>query len=292
MSTIEKGPSSALPRFTHKSVQDAKVVVASHQDGVPIYAASSSAINWEVDHKAQAERVTREEVKGVPGAFLLHNVLTCRECEQFIQLSEKMGFQDALVTTSRGMVKSSDTRNNKRVIWQNERQFLNESVWKRIERSVPEVVEYGVDFERCGLNERVRFYRYTGGERFAAHYDGCYTRTSRNRSFLTFIIYLNDDEKRKGGETTFFMPPRKRKTTPIVERWGRKWKSISVKPRTGSALLFFHSHKLSPLHEGTALEAGCKYVLRSDVMYHVKEDKVKAKAKRTKSGQRQKQESV
>jgi hypothetical protein len=58
---------------------------------------------------------------------------------------------------------------------------------------------------------------------------------------LTFLIYLN--EGCEGGET--------------------RLPGASVSPRTGLGLLFQHLL----LHEGAALQAGVKYVLRSDVMF-------------------------
>jgi len=46
---------------------------------------------------------------------------------------------------------------------------------------------------------------------------------------------------------------------------------VKVDPKMGSALLFFHGpHASSPLHEGSLLKKGRKYVLRTDVMYKKK----------------------
>jgi len=52
-----------------------------------------------------------------------------------------------------------------------------------------------------GLNERLRYYRYAGGERFAPHVDLSHSDDVA-RSFLTIIFYLNDGFT--GGETDFF----------------------------------------------------------------------------------------
>jgi predicted 2-oxoglutarate/Fe(II)-dependent dioxygenase YbiX len=94
-----------------------------------------------------------------------------------------------------------------------------------------------------GANERLRFYRYQPGERFNAHYDGSFQRSDRERSLLTFMIYLNGDFE--GGETSFL---------DLGE---------SIKPAPGLALLFQHPI----LHEGCEVTAGIKYAIRSDVMY-------------------------
>jgi hypothetical protein len=58
------------------------------------------------------------------------------------------------------------------------------------------------------------------------------------------MVYLNDGFV--GGETVFFKPER-----------------ICVRPETGLALVFYHPQ----LHEGSLIERGTKYVLRTDVMY-------------------------
>ena len=61
------------------------------------------------------------------------------------------------------------------------------------------------------------------------------------RSELTLLVYLNEDFQ--GGATDF--------------------RGFQIQPRTGDALLFVHD----TWHEGAVLVSGCKYVLRSDVMY-------------------------
>jgi hypothetical protein len=95
-------------------------------------------------------------------------------------------------------------------------------------------------------------------EYFLPHLDGCFARSSKEQSHLTFIIYLN--EGFEGGETGFF---------PVPSRP----ESIKVNPKEGQALLFFHSGPLSPVHEGAPhfSKGKFKYVLRSDIMYKRKE---------------------
>ena len=61
------------------------------------------------------------------------------------------------------------------------------------------------------------------------------------RTFLTFIIYLNDDFE--GGETRF--------------------DEGIIKPQKGAAIIFPHELK----HEGLMVTKGCKTVFRSDIVY-------------------------
>jgi len=86
-------------------------------------------------------------------------------------------------------------------------------------------------------NERVRM-------RFAPHADGSFVRNEQEKSFYSFLVYLNEDFD--GGETTFFTEP-----------------EVSIKPQIGAGLLFQHPL----LHEGSIVNSGTKYVARSDIMY-------------------------
>src|SRR5262249_47622310 len=113
------------------------------------------------------------------------------------------------------------------------------------ERARPLLPAEWYGWELAGLNERLRFYRYDPGQRFAPHYDGYYERPDGERSHLTFMVYLNEDFE--GGTTRF-------------KQYGEP---LTVRPRTGLALVFYHHQ----LHEGAAVERGRKYVLRTDVMY-------------------------
>src|SRR6185369_7473946 len=51
------------------------------------------------------------------------------------------------------------------------------------------------------FNERLRLYRYDIGQQFDWHRDGYFQRPNGERSFFTFMVYLNDDFD--GGATSF-----------------------------------------------------------------------------------------
>jgi hypothetical protein len=88
-------------------------------------------------------------------------------------------------------------------------------------------------------------------------------------SQLSFLIYLNDDME--GGSTTFILPEEDPTTCDVGGGAGRRsggMVSRGVKVAQGGVLCFFHGqHPLSPLHEGSVVTAGTKYVVRSDVLY-------------------------
>jgi hypothetical protein len=75
-----------------------------------------------------------------------------------------------------------------------------------------------------GFNERFRFYRYDLGRKFALHSDGCFLRAAGERSYLRFMIYLNDGFE--GGATAFHG------TTPLIvtPQRARPWCSTTSFP--------------------------------------------------------------
>ncbi|CAF4553628.1 unnamed protein product [Rotaria socialis] len=80
--------------------------------------------------------------------------------------------------------------------------------------------------------------------------DGIYHRQdgSDETSFITVQLYLN--ENFQGGETTF------------LDYFDRS-RNVACKPLTGMVLIF--EHRI--YHEGSMLEKGRKYTVRTDVMY-------------------------
>jgi hypothetical protein len=175
-------------------------------------------------------------MKIAEGIWTIQNVLAEAECQEYISLAEVSGFTSAPITTMGGFEMRPDIRNNTRVILDDHDRARD--LWRRVRDHIPPVLE---GRQALGLNERFRFYRYDVGQYFAPHYDGFHRRIDGEQSLLTFMIYLN--ENFEGGETNFGV--------------------IVVRPVTGMALLFEHPL----LHQGVAVRAGRKYVLRSDVMF-------------------------
>merc|ERR1739845_258920 len=198
-------------------------------------------------------------------AFTCKNLLTENEASNLIKLSE----------TEIGYSKTSTRFYMGRDNWRAERvsPAFAEKIFERIKSELP---EYWYDKRRngqetkwklVGLNEFFMFYRYDPGNYFAPHRDGEYKRTytsyrnpnnpeppnkdlnerSGERSFITFIVYLNEDFE--GGATTFYK-------TGITN-------PVPCVPETGKALIFQHDI----LHEGSKLIKGQKYAFRTDVMY-------------------------
>ena len=173
--------------------------------------------------------------------------LSAAECEAYIQLGENIGYEEAPVSTAAGMVMIKDVRNNDRVMLDDPQRAAE--LWQRVRPFVPP--RFKKKWQPVGLNERLRFYRYDPGQQFDWHRDGCFERANGERSFFTFMIYLN--EGFEGGETSFLD-----KGQPV-----HAFEPFAVSPRTGMALLFHH-----PIaHKGEPVLRGRKYVLRTDVMF-------------------------
>ncbi|RFB79280.1 2OG-Fe(II) oxygenase [Methylovirgula sp. 4M-Z18] len=173
----------------------------------------------------------------------ISNLLNSEECDDYIRSSEAQHFEEAPVTTLAGMVMMKDVRNNNRVMIDDN--AMAATLYARIAPLVPPRVKK--KWRPIGLNERFRFYRYDPGQKFDWHLDGYYERDNGERSFFTFMIYLNDDFE--GGGTSFHD--------------ARDFGAFTVTPSKGMGLIFHHPIE----HRGDEVTQGRKYVLRSDVMY-------------------------
>ncbi len=171
-----------------------------------------------------------------PAIWALENFLTPQECQNLIDLSEKIGYAEAEVSLPSGATMMKGLRNNYRLLYTDK--ALAQQLWEKLRDHVPAQIDAS---EACGLNEQFRFYRYANAQRFKRHIDGRFKRNATEESRITFMIYLN--EGYTGGETTF--------------------DEVTIHPSTGTALCFIHELK----HEGCPVLSGTKYVLRSDVMY-------------------------
>jgi prolyl 4-hydroxylase len=174
--------------------------------------------------------------------FSLSDVLSPDECTSLTNTTEAQGFQAAPITVGPGKFRMApEIRNNKRVMF--DQPDLAGTLWQRIAEHMPTRVG---NQRALGLNERFRVYRYERGEQFNWHRDGAFHRSPSERSLFSLLFYLNDDFS--GGTTDFS---------------GVEEGIMQVRPQRGSALAFIHPL----LHRGAPVIQGCKYVLRTDVMY-------------------------
>jgi predicted 2-oxoglutarate/Fe(II)-dependent dioxygenase YbiX len=189
--------------------------------------------------------------------YLIHDFLSGPECSDWIARSERIGYADAPITVGAGRFEMrKDIRNNARVMIDDPE--AARALWARATPYLPREERMWL---ACGLNERLRLYRYDPGQRFAPHYDGAFERNPFEASRRTFMVYLNEVER--GGETVFYDD-------------GSLRADLRVRPEPGCALVF--AHRL--LHEGAPVARGRKYVLRTDVMYRLPDLLESASSKR------------
>lgn len=177
------------------------------------------------------------EVKNITkDIFLVENFLSKEECINYINQSEKLGYEEALVNVGNSYKRIDEIRNNDRVFLDSK--SLASDFFEKASPFIPHNIGNSI---AIGLNELFRFYRYKPKQQFKKHNDESFIRNENEASFYTFLIYLNDDFI--GGETTFG--------------------DIIIEPKKGSLLIFLHSI----LHQGNEIKSGVKYVLRTDIMY-------------------------
>lgn len=200
-------------------------------------------------------RVRREEVAA--GVYVLHDVMTPRECRRLVEVAEATGFTHA------GLAIGDDTyrvnlavRNNLRVVF--DAPALAGRLWARIRDRVDPRHE-GRPVR--GLNDRFRVYRYEVGMRFFPHVD-VRMQVPGGETRASLVIFLGD--RFEGGETRFF--ELKDRRARRGEGRGRKFDNrvrFALRPGIGGAVVFDHLL----LHEGAEVTAGVKYAVRSDLIY-------------------------
>ena len=180
-------------------------------------------------------------------AIVIQNVFSVPECMAMIEDTERRGYEQALLNIGGGrQVLATDYRRSSRCIVDSVDQAAE--IWKRVKEHVPPVWNHaGVEWRAVGLNERLRFLRYSPGDFFAPHCDGCYERENGERSFITLQLYLNEDFE--GGATAF------------LDTFSNA--AFSLQPKTGNVLIFQHDI----YHEGAEVTKGLKYAVRTDVMF-------------------------
>eukprot|EP00286_Rhodomonas_abbreviata_P019355 CAMPEP_0181297634 /NCGR_PEP_ID=MMETSP1101-20121128/5346_1 /TAXON_ID=46948 /ORGANISM="Rhodomonas abbreviata, Strain Caron Lab Isolate" /LENGTH=274 /DNA_ID=CAMNT_0023402587 /DNA_START=62 /DNA_END=886 /DNA_ORIENTATION=+ len=190
---------------------------------------------------------------GYSFARVIHNVLDDEDCAQLMKQVNDKGFTPALLNIGRGYQQwAPDIRDGLRVIIDSPplTKHLLEVIRPHLPDFIPINVQCGV--ELVELNERCRFLCYTPGQEFEAHCDGRYTRTNGDESRVTVQFYLHDVPPENGGATTF-----------LGRGPGGQQIKLECNPRAGSALIFTQDL----LHEGSRLEKGLKYTMRTEAMY-------------------------
>lgn len=166
----------------------------------------------------------------------LPDFFSAAEALQHQRLSEAIGFQSATVRTRHGQHELPALRQNQRSEFVDPE--LSLTLLKRLQER-PDSQAFARDCQ--GIYTVWRYYRYAVGDYFKWHRDGSLQDSAGLCSRYTLLIYLNADYR--GGATQF--------------------RELEIQPTTGLALIFPHHL----LHQSSVIEQGCKYVLRSDLLF-------------------------
>jgi len=215
------------------------------------------------DPVARAAATTVTEIRLPPsrsadGSFArgVHGVLTECECAAVLKAVNDKGFTPVLLNSGYGRQRLVPS------VRDGHRMVTDDPTFARwllevLRPHLPATHNTGGNQrELFGLNERCRFLLYTPGQHFAPHQDGRYTRPEGHLdagaySRVTVQLYLNDVPDNHGGATTFF-----------VSEDGHR-REVPFQPKAGAVLLFTQDL----LHEGSRLDAGLKYAMRTEAMY-------------------------
>jgi hypothetical protein len=227
------------------------------------------------------------QADGVTSPFVLENVLTPDECTQFMAAATTLGYRPDHPTQLEHPTGIDSCE------WLMESTILSK-ILNRVRDHLPQTITYNRHpFALHSINARWRFFRYAQNCVYRPHIDGSwpasfvktdedgqYTYTTESssdgggggdtssstttrtetRSFMTFLMYLNDDFT--GGQTRFYLP----------DAAAGNMTARGVCPKQGSVLVFPQGNTASLIHEGSAVTQGTKYVVRSDVIYVQQED--------------------
>jgi len=111
-------------------------------------------------------------------AFILLNVFTPEECQEWIQMTEERGYSPALINMGKEQTLRPDVRNNDRCMIDDVE--MAQKLFERIKSYLPNVWN---KYQLVGLNERLRFLRYDPGEKFEPHY-------GKKKNFIPISVFL------------------------------------------------------------------------------------------------------
>eukprot|EP00536_Pseudo-nitzschia_multiseries_P005867 jgi/Psemu1/191681/e_gw1.118.89.1 len=252
----------------------------NHYDLV-LHAASKPASVLPLPNPVTTPPVIKHPVPFVKDAFVLEGVLLPSECKRLVEAASLLGYrpdhptalpQPTGIDSCEWLVDDAVHT----LIYDRVRDHL--PAWMGGNGRKPDDNDdssaAAAAAQLCGINRRWRFFRYGQGCVYRPHIDGSWPagylskdgtsyerdETGTTRSYLTFLIYLN--EGFDGGETKFYFPAKggtADHSSSLVAR--------GVIPKMGSVLVFPQGNTASLLHEGSAVTKGTKYVVRTDVIY-------------------------
>ena len=172
--------------------------------------------------------------------WVIHDFFTLNECQAWIQYME----QDITMelTQQRGNRYYAQRECHR---FQRDDAILARRLFARMQpllAGLPQSLFGGGPPVMC--NPNIRLYKYTKGMSFGKHVDESHAVPGWGKTRLTVLIYLSSCQ---GGATSF---------EP----------EVSFEPKEGAMLLHVHGDDCLE-HEGKPVQAGIKYILRTDLVY-------------------------
>jgi hypothetical protein len=210
-------------------------------------------------------------------ASAIKNVLSQEQCAEMISCINSKGFTPALLNVGGGFqMYAPHIRDGNRAIVDSPE--MAAYLFHVLRPYLPETIggDDNNDMQLVDLNERLRFLCYNKpGQQFELHTDGMYQRpqghvNAGDISMITVQLYLHDLPKEFGGATTFSLPESMGESMGLsMSMIGDDNKvKVAYQPEAGSVLLFTQDLP----HEGSKVEQGIKYTVRTEVMYRFREN--------------------
>ena len=211
------------------------------------------------------------------------NMCTDDECKQLIDIATALGYRYDHPTTLKEPTGIDSCE------W-----FVNDNIhdtiYKRVKQYLPQSMGSGNSSNNNNvvhsINKRWRCFRYAQNCVYRPHIDGSWPesrltkgdneqqdsttykydtdQSGTTRSYLTFLIYLNDNFT--GGETRYYYNDASSSTASTTTTT-TKMVARGVTPKRGCVMVFPQGNTAALLHEGSAVTSGTKYVIRTDVLY-------------------------
>ena len=238
------------------------------------------------DEDDSTHRIVREDVEGVDGAYILHNVLSSHEYNELALSTEELVLTNVW---DNGTSRRAGAFHTPCMV---EPRALN-SICYRLREHLPSKPgpQHSATLEAPGaeLSPFLRCYSYGPEEYSGLHYDKSQTKHDEigyQTSFTGFsvLIYLKgSDSGCVGGRTLFYPKANLKRTSSGKGVLGGRGVLVSaddseglgspigIDPKEGDVLIFPHGRHggcyPDPLHEGEHVVSGRKTIIRTDIVY-------------------------
>jgi hypothetical protein len=210
----------------------------AHRFSDPLLGDPASQTSFGVGEEVPLVYEGKSSIFGGRFARVISAVLQPDECRILQELAEKIGFG---LAGSRGF--NPFARFALRCLI--DAPLVAAAMTERLKDLLPQEYPAQSGRQLIGINERLRFLKYTPGMHHGGDHTDCAHEDEKlGRSFLTVQLYLNSDFS--GGRTTF-----------ISNRL------VPIEPAAGKIAVF--DHEL--YHRGGQVTQGTKYAVRMDVLY-------------------------